>query len=80
MRHLRKRDAAGGAPEGQRLGDGAQLLALGNPGRIGTPGAVTVISSSRGPTSGHVFLATGRLTPTHIEGLGGNQSDAVTLA
>ena len=52
----------------------------GNPCPIGTPGAVTVISSSRGPTSGHVFLTTGRLTLTHIEGLDGNQSDAVTLA
>lgn len=48
---------------------------------IGTPGAVTVISSpSRGASAGHVFFATGRLTPTHIEGVGGNQSDAVTLA
>lgn len=47
---------------------------------IGTPGAVTVISSDRGPATGHVFFATGRLTPTHIEGLGGNQNDAVTIA
>lgn len=48
---------------------------------IGTPGAVTVISSpSRGPTAGHVFIATGRVTPTHVEGCGGNQDDAVTNA
>lgn len=48
---------------------------------IGTPGAVTVISSpSRGAASGHVFFATGRVTATQVEGLGGNQSDAVTLA
>ena len=46
----------------------------------GTPGAITVKSSTRGPTSGHVFFATGNVTTTHIEGLGGNQSDAVTLA
>jgi uncharacterized protein (TIGR02594 family) len=52
----------------------------GNDCPVGTPGAVTVISSSRGPTSGHVFFATGRMTATHVEGCGGNQSDAVTLA
>lgn len=47
---------------------------------VGTPGAVTVISSSRGPTLGHTFFATGRITATHIEGCGGNQSDSVSLA
>ena len=53
----------------------------GNDCPIGTPGAVTVISSpSRGPSAGHTFFATGRVTATHIEGVGGNQSDAVTNA
>jgi uncharacterized protein (TIGR02594 family) len=47
---------------------------------LATPGAITVISSSRGAASGHVFFATGRITATHVEGLGGNQSDAVTIA
>lgn len=44
------------------------------------PGAVATFSSSRGPSSGHVAFATGRVTATHIEVLGGNQGDAVSIA
>lgn len=44
------------------------------------PGAVASFSSSRGPASGHVAFATGRVTATHIEVLGGNQGDAVSIA
>ena len=43
-------------------------------------GAVAVFSSLRGPMSGHVAFATGRVTTTHIEVLGGNQGDAVSIA
>lgn len=42
-------------------------------------GCITVISSSRGPASGHVFFYTGE-TATHLQGCGGNQNDAVTIA
>jgi uncharacterized protein (TIGR02594 family) len=42
-------------------------------------GAVTVLSSSRGPTTGHVALYLGE-TPTHVQLLGGNQGDAVSIA
>lgn len=43
-------------------------------------GAVCAFSSDRGPTSGHATFATGRYTSTHIEVLGGNQGDAVSIA
>lgn len=42
-------------------------------------GAITVLSSSRGPTSGHVGFYVGE-TPTHVRLLGGNQGDAVSIA
>lgn len=42
-------------------------------------GAIVVFSSSRGPVSGHVGFYVGE-TRTHIRVLGGNQSDAVSIA
>lgn len=42
-------------------------------------GAIVVLSSNRGPTSGHVGFYVGE-TPTHVRLLGGNQGDAVTIA
>lgn len=42
-------------------------------------GCITVISSSRGPSSGHVFLYVGDQNGLFFLGLGGNQSDAVTI-
>lgn len=42
-------------------------------------GAITVLSSSRGPTSGHVAFYLGE-TATHLQLLGGNQGDAVSIA
>jgi hypothetical protein len=38
-----------------------------------------VLSSSRGPTTGHVGLYLGE-TATHVQMLGGNQGDAVSIA
>jgi uncharacterized protein (TIGR02594 family) len=42
-------------------------------------GAIVVLSSSRGPLSGHVGFYVGE-TATHLRLLGGNQSDAVSIA
>jgi uncharacterized protein (TIGR02594 family) len=42
-------------------------------------GAITVLSSSRGPTTGHVSFYVGE-TDTHVRLLGGNQGDAVSIA
>jgi len=42
-------------------------------------GAVVVLSSTRGPASGHVGFAVA-LSPTHVWLLGGNQGDAVSVA
>jgi uncharacterized protein (TIGR02594 family) len=41
-------------------------------------GCVTVISSSRGPTSGHVFFYTAE-DGLFFQGLGGNQNDSVSI-
>lgn len=48
--------------------------------RLAAPmvGCIVVISSSRGPASGHVFFYAGE-TATHIWGCGGNQNDGVTI-
>lgn len=42
-------------------------------------GCITVISSSRGPASGHVFFYTGE-NGLFLQGLGGNQDDQVSIA
>jgi uncharacterized protein (TIGR02594 family) len=42
-------------------------------------GCITVISSSRGPASGHVFFYTGE-NGLFIQGLGGNQNDEVNIS
>lgn len=42
-------------------------------------GAIVVLSSTRGPASGHVGLLAG-ISPTHVQLLGGNQGDAVSVA
>ncbi|MFC3711252.1 TIGR02594 family protein [Sphingoaurantiacus capsulatus] len=42
-------------------------------------GAVVVLSSDRGPASGHVGFACG-VSATHVWLLGGNQGDAVSVA
>lgn len=42
-------------------------------------GCITVISSSRGPTSGHVFFYTAE-NGLFLQGLGGNQNDQVSVA
>lgn len=45
------------------------------------PGAVVVFkSASRPAPAGHVGFATGRWTTTHVEILGGNQGDRVSVA
>lgn len=41
-------------------------------------GCITVISSSRGPASGHVFFYTGE-NGLMLQGLGGNQNDSVSV-
>jgi len=41
-------------------------------------GCITVISSNRGPTSGHVFFYTGE-NALFLQGLGGNQNDSVSI-
>lgn len=41
-------------------------------------GCITVISSSRGPTSGHVFFYTAN-DGLFVQGLGGNQDDQVSI-
>jgi uncharacterized protein (TIGR02594 family) len=41
-------------------------------------GCITVISSSRGPASGHVFFYTGE-NGLFLQGLGGNQNDSVSI-
>lgn len=41
-------------------------------------GCITVISSSRGPASGHVFFYTGE-NGLFVQGLGGNQNDSVSV-
>ncbi|MGL5447462.1 MAG: TIGR02594 family protein [Rhabdaerophilum sp.] len=41
-------------------------------------GCITVISSSRGPASGHVFFYTGE-NALFLQGLGGNQNDSVSI-
>ena len=43
------------------------------------PGCITVISSSRGPASGHVFFYTGE-NGLFFEALGGNQNDSVNVS
>ena len=42
-------------------------------------GAIVVLSSERGAASGHVGLLAG-ISPTHVQLLGGNQGDAVSVA
>lgn len=42
-------------------------------------GAIVVLSSNRGPASGHVGFAVA-LSPSHVWLLGGNQGDAVSIA
>lgn len=42
-------------------------------------GAIVVLSSNRGPASGHVGFAVG-ISSTHVWLLGGNQGDAVSIA
>lgn len=42
-------------------------------------GCITVISSNRGPTSGHVFFYTAE-NGLFVQGLGGNQNDQVSIA
>jgi uncharacterized protein (TIGR02594 family) len=42
-------------------------------------GCITVISSNRGPASGHVFFYTGE-NGLFFQGLGGNQNDQVSIA
>lgn len=42
-------------------------------------GCITVISSNRGPASGHVFFYTGE-NGLFLQGLGGNQNDQVSVA
>lgn len=42
-------------------------------------GCITVLSSNRGPASGHVFFYTGE-NGLFLQGLGGNQNDQVSLA
>lgn len=41
-------------------------------------GCITVISSNRGPASGHVFFYTGE-NGLMLQGLGGNQNDSVSV-
>lgn len=49
--------------------------------RLAAPvvGCITVISSSRGPASGHVFFYTAE-NGIMLQGLGGNQNDQVNIA
>ena len=57
------------------------LLNWGQPVDSPIPGAIIVYKSATRPAPlGHTNIATGRITSTHVEGVGGNQGDAVSVA